>query len=41
MISMSAGLRITMLIAALLYLISAFVFSFVFRDKTRARWAPL
>jgi hypothetical protein len=41
MISMSAGLRMTMLVAALLYVIAAFVFSFVFRDKTRARWAPL
>jgi spermidine synthase len=33
MISMSAGLRMTMLVAALLYLLSAIVFSFTFRQR--------
>jgi spermidine synthase len=37
MISMSAGLRMTMLIAALLYLISALVFRFLFRERTERK----
>jgi hypothetical protein len=35
MISMSVGLRMTMLIAAFLYLLSAIVFGFTFRERTK------
>ncbi|HYQ61004.1 MAG TPA: hypothetical protein VEP29_08125, partial [Desulfatiglandales bacterium] len=37
LISMSVGLRLTMLIAALLYLLSAAVFRFTLRQKGEAR----
>jgi len=37
LISMSVGLRMTMLIAALLYLLSAAVFRFTLRQKREAR----